>query len=84
VAVVTVAMADSKSKVEAFVADYLLDLPVVHDPDSVAGRAWGVRVLPTTLVLDAAHRVRYRAVGALDWESPALGALLDGLKAARP
>lgn len=84
VAVLAVAMADSKAKVDAFVTDYLLDLTVLHDPDQVAGRAWGVRVLPTTIVLDAAHRVRYRAVGAMDWESPALAAILDSLKSARP
>lgn len=84
VAVITVAMADSKAKVDSFITDYLLDLRVLHDPDQVAGKAWGVRVLPTTIVLDAAHRVRYRAVGVLDWDSPALGTLLDGLKTPRP
>lgn len=82
VAVITVAMADNRAKVEAFAADYLLDLTILHDPDQMAGRAWGVRVLPTTILLDAAHRVRYRAVGALDWAAPAIDAALDSL--ARP
>jgi thiol-disulfide isomerase/thioredoxin len=82
VAVLTVAMADSRPKVEAFVKDYLLDLRILHDPEQVAGRAWGVRVLPTTLLLDASHRIRYRAVGIVDWQSPALDTALDSLKAA--
>lgn len=84
VAVLTVAMADSKAKVEAFAKDYLLDLRILHDPDQVAGRAWGVRVLPTTLLLDAGHNIRYRGVGALDWQAPALEAALDSVKAAKP
>ena len=84
VAVLTVAMADSKAKVEAFARDYMLDVRILEDPDQVAGRAWGVRVLPTTLLLDAAHQIRYRATGALDWQSPAMEAALNSLKAARP
>jgi thiol-disulfide isomerase/thioredoxin len=84
VAVITVAMADSKAKVETFAKDYLLDLRILHDPDQIAGRAWGVRVLPTTLLLDAAHNIRYRAVGAVDWQAPALDAALNSLKNAKP
>jgi thiol-disulfide isomerase/thioredoxin len=84
VAVIAVAMADTRPKVEAFVRDYLLDLRILHDPEQVAGRAWGVRVLPTTVLLDASHRVRYRGVGALDWQAPALEAALDSLKGATP
>lgn len=84
VTVIAVAMADSKAKVEAFAKDYLLDLRILQDPDQVAGRSWGVRVLPTTLLLDASHHIRYRAVGALDWQSPALEAALDTLKAGKP
>ena len=84
VAVLTVAMSDSKAKVEAFAKDYLLDLAILQDPEQIAGRAWGVRVLPTTLLLDASHNIRYRAVGALDWQSPALEAALNSLKAVKP
>lgn len=83
-AVLTVAMADSRPKVEAFARDYLLDLAILHDPEQVAGRAWDVRVLPTTILLDAAHRIRYRGVGALDWQAPALEAAIDSLANPRP
>lgn len=81
VVVLTVAMHDSRSQVARFAEDHLLDLPVFLDPEGLQGRAWGVRVLPTTVVLDARHQIRYRSVGPLDWNAPALEALLDGLKA---
>jgi thiol-disulfide isomerase/thioredoxin len=81
IGVVAVAMADSESKVKAFAEDYLLSLPLVLDPQQSLGHRWGVRVLPTTFVLDAAHRVRDRAVGPLDWYAASLERLLDGLKA---
>lgn len=82
VVVLTVAMNDSRPQVARFVEDYLLDLPVFQDPEGLQGRAWGVRMLPTTVVLDARHQIRYRAAGPLDWRAPALEALLNGLKTA--
>lgn len=80
VAVLTVAVSDSAAKVRQFTENYLLDLPVILDPDQAQSRPWDVRVLPTTVVLDARHRVRYRAVGALDWYDGTLDRLLDRLK----
>ncbi len=79
VAVITMAMNDSAAKVARFVDDYLLDLRIVHDPDGVQGRAWGVRVLPTSVFIDPAGRIRYRAVGALDWDGAAVDRVLDSL-----
>jgi hypothetical protein len=40
------------------------------DRDTTAAAAWKVKVLPTTLVLDAQHRIRYSVVGDLEWDSP--------------
>ncbi|MBL8446117.1 MAG: TlpA family protein disulfide reductase [Zoogloeaceae bacterium] len=82
VVVITVAMNDSAAKVARFVDDYLLDLRIVHDPDGVQGRAWGVRVLPTSVFIDASGHIRYRAVGALDWDESSMDRVLDRLKSA--
>jgi len=79
IAVLTVAVADSAANVRRFAEDYLLDLEVVLDPDQARSRSWGVRMLPTTVVLDADHRIRYRAAGPLDWHAPRLDTLLTGL-----
>jgi thiol-disulfide isomerase/thioredoxin len=46
-------------------------LPVLLDPRGEAGRAWGARGLPTTIVIDRQGRERGRVEGAIDWASAA-------------
>ena len=43
---------------------------VLLDRDISAAAAWKVKVLPTTLVLDAEHKVRFVAVGDVGWDTP--------------
>lgn len=74
-AVHTVVVADNSAKVDEFLWETLPDpkmLPVIHDRDQVISRAWDVRVLPTTLVLDRRHRIVLRGTGAIDWDAPAV------------
>ena len=82
--VLTVAVADTRSTVKAFLDENLLDqLPVIHDPESLQSRTWQARVLPTTVLLDGDGRIRYRATGALDWQERSVSAVLDGLTRTR-
>ena len=66
---ITVAVADNRRQVERFFADNALRLPVIDDRDQTISRAWQVRVLPGTVVLDRRHRIRLRGQGAIDWDS---------------
>lgn len=56
--------------------DFLKKVPVrftvLMDRDTSAATAWKVKVLPTTLVVDAEQRIRYLVVGDLEWDSPAV------------
>ena len=78
-AVLTVAVSDRESAVKDFLCEISVDLPVLHDREQVESRAWGVRVLPTSVVLDRDHRLRLRAVGAVEWEAPEVRAQLEKL-----
>lgn len=74
-AVLTVAVADNAKRVEEFLWETLPDkqtLPVLHDNEQTISRAWGARVLPTTVVLDRRHRIVARGIGAIDWDAPAI------------
>ena len=53
-----------------YAANRIDGLPVLLDPRGEAARAWGVRGLPTTLVIDRQGRERGRVEGAIDWASP--------------
>lgn len=73
--VLTVAVADNDKRVEGFLWETLPDkqtLLVLHDREQTISRAWGARVLPTTVVLDRRHRMVLRGMGAIDWDAPAI------------
>ena len=57
------------ARVQMFVKQTGLDLTVLLDPNKTVTRSWNVRVLPVTYVIGKDGRVRYRAVGDLDWSA---------------
>jgi thiol-disulfide isomerase/thioredoxin len=61
---------------EARIREFLQKVPVkftiLLDRDSGVARAWRVRVLPITFVIDANQRIRYSVLGDTDWSSPAV------------
>jgi thiol-disulfide isomerase/thioredoxin len=50
-------------------AHAITGLPILLDQKGEAGRAWGARGLPTTLLIDRSGRERARLEGAFDWSS---------------
>ena len=58
----------------ARIGDFLkkrpLQLTILRDHDGTARTAWGVRVFPTSFVIDADQRIRYTVTGEVDWTSP--------------
>lgn len=57
---------------------------VLLDPDGEVARSWGVKVLPTTWVVDRETRMVLGAVGEVDFDSAALRDQLEDLIAGRP
>lgn len=56
----------------SFATGVTLDFPILLDRDSAAIRAWPVRALPTSFILDREGRMVYRAVGGREWDDPQL------------
>jgi len=54
-------------------------LPVLLDIDGKTARQWGVKVFPTTLMLDNRGKPRQRVVGEVDWASAAAEKLVAPL-----
>ncbi len=54
-------------------------LPVLLDLDGKVARGWGVKVFPTTLMIDPAGRPRQRVTGEVDWTSTTAEKLIAGL-----
>jgi thiol-disulfide isomerase/thioredoxin len=63
-AVIAIAMSSGNdTAVRGFLKEQQLSFPVVNDPDSVLAQQWGVRGVPTALVVDAQGQIRFREVG---------------------
>ncbi|UUZ64305.1 hypothetical protein LP417_03835 [Polaromonas sp. P1-6] len=54
-------------------------MPVLLDTDGRVARQWGVKVFPTTLMLDSRGQPRQRVRGEVDWTSSAAEKLIAGL-----
>jgi len=64
--------------IRPFVARHALDgLPVAHDPKGALARAFGIRGIPTTVLLDRDGRILGRLAGIAEWDSPEVGMLID-------
>ena len=60
---------ETRARVSDFVRREALALSVLLDPNQDASRAWRVRVLPSSFLVDAEGRVRYTVIGEMDWAS---------------
>lgn len=78
-AVLAVNLAESESRIRRFMEQVPLDFPVLLDRDSGAAKAWKARVLPVSFVLDAEGRIRYRALGEIDWAQERVRQAILGL-----
>jgi cytochrome c biogenesis protein CcmG, thiol:disulfide interchange protein DsbE len=62
---------EAPSRVREFLERERLDFVALLDPNQDAARAWRVRVLPGSFLVDAEGRVRYSVIGEVDWTSEA-------------
>lgn len=69
-AILAVNYGESKEKVAEFLKRVPLDLQMLLDPGQQTARAWKVRILPMSFLLDVEGRVRYSVIGEIDWASP--------------
>ena len=77
--VLTVNVAEGEPRVKGFLAEVPLRLPVLLDRNGDAQRAWRVRGLPATFLLDPHGAIRYWYLGELDWAQPAIFRTVDTL-----
>lgn len=68
--VLAVNIQENAARIRPFVERLDLDFPVLRDHDGAVRRAWDVRVLPSTFVVDPTGRVALVAVGELEWDAP--------------
>lgn len=66
-----------------FLKSSAVDLPIVLDTDGAIAGDWGVKIFPTTILLGADGRPRWRVQGEFDWSGREAARLIEGLWATR-
>ncbi len=79
--VVAISVGDTPARVKRFLEQLPIDIPILLDRDRTALEAWQTRVLPSTYILDAAGRPRWRYVGERNWDDPVVLRAIDALLA---
>lgn len=78
-AVLGVDLREDPAAVEAFSRKEGIPFPVLLDRDGAVGSRWGVTGIPTTYLISADGAVMGRIVGAHDWDTPQMAALMESL-----
>ena len=60
---------EGEARINDFLKKRPLNLTILRDSDGSARTAWGVKVFPTSYVLDTDQRIRYVVIGDVDWSS---------------
>jgi peroxiredoxin len=68
-----------RALLEPYVRNLALTFPILLDPDSKTATAWRVTALPATFVVKPGGEVAGSAVGAREWRSEPMQALLTGM-----
>ena len=77
--ILAINVAEKKYRVRKFTKTTRLTLPVLLDSDNKAFTDWGVKTLPTSFLVDARGRTRYRIRGNPGWEHAETLKLIEGL-----
>lgn len=75
--VLAVNFKQSLPAIDSFLQRTGLTLPVLADPQGLLARQWGIRIFPSTVVIDAQGRARGVLQGELDWGGSAAQMLLQ-------
>ena len=66
-------------RINDFLKKRPLTLTIVRDADGAARTAWGVKVFPTSFVVDTEGRIRYSVQGDVEWMSKKVEAQIRDL-----
>ena len=81
---VAVNVAEGEARVRRFLQEVPLRLPFLLDGDGETQRAWKVRGLPATFLVDRKGVIRYWYLGELDWAQPAILRAVESLLSETP
>ncbi|QTD46935.1 TlpA family protein disulfide reductase [Ottowia testudinis] len=80
VQVISVSVKDSAPAVRRFVKSHQVTFPVLLDARGELASRWGVKSVPTTVLIDKQGRPRRRITGTVDWVEREPAGWLEALR----
>lgn len=80
VEVIAVNYQENAARIQPFLERIGFALPVVRDHDGSLRTAWRVNVFPSTFVIGPDQRVRWVAVGEVNWDDPQVESRIRALR----
>jgi cytochrome c biogenesis protein CcmG/thiol:disulfide interchange protein DsbE len=68
VEIIGVNLGESEARIRGFASKTAITFPLLSDRDGVAKKAWEVRGVPSSFVIDSKGKVRFSVVGQVDFE----------------
>lgn len=78
--VLTINFKEKPARALQFAQSTGVTMPVLLDTEGRTARQWGVKVFPTTLLIDSRGHPRQRVQGEMDWTSDAATRLITSLQ----
>jgi thiol-disulfide isomerase/thioredoxin len=79
IAFMAVDMQEKKDKVAPFVQKEGYTFPIYLDERGAAAMMYGIQSIPTTFIVDKQGNIAAAAIGAREWDTPAVYAVIDAL-----
>lgn len=79
--IISVDYRETAEEIGKFLQQIPVDFPVLMDRDGLTSLDWQVFSFPSSFIIDRLGRIRYTANRALNWDSPEVIGILDGLLA---
>lgn len=77
--VLAVNIGEDAATVRSFLKETEVDFPILLDAQGRTPGAWKVFAFPSSFLIGSDGRIRYTLYGALDWDTPEVVALIEGL-----
>ncbi|MCU7906235.1 MAG: TlpA family protein disulfide reductase [Candidatus Thiodiazotropha sp. (ex Epidulcina cf. delphinae)] len=80
-AILAVNVQEKQRRVQQFATQLGLVFPVLLDTSRQVGDAWDITVFPSSFLVDAEGRIRFKAIGPVQWDSDEVVAVVEKLLA---
>jgi thiol-disulfide isomerase/thioredoxin len=81
--IVTVNVGEDRARVNRFLRQVPVELPVLMDYDGAISKDWMIYVYPSSYLVDRQGKIRYAYLGALQWDSTEIIGIIRNLLSKR-